>query len=234
MPNQIPDAKEPQIGPVTALAALRHFEGPVKEFWPKYLELLGSVTSGSKVALLVKAAEAESEWKTLPGWAITTEPSRVFAEFQERLKEIGTKCESAGSFLGPLESVHARVQSHFVIATALRRKGSPEVAVIAVLLSEVNESNARAALKTLQLASEVPESYQRNQTVRQAKADVEKLAMASDVMASVNREKRFIAASMTFCNALATHFHCERVSLGWLEAGYMRLKAMSRTEKFDR
>src|SRR6185436_4541609 len=101
-------------------------------------------------------------------------------------------------------------------------------------LSEVNETAARVALKSLQLASDVPESYQMNQTVRQAKVDVEKLAIASDVMASVNCEKRFIAAAMTFCNVLANHFGCERVSLGWVDGGYVRLKAISRTERFDR
>ena len=234
MANQTPESKELQAGSVAALAALRHFEGPAKEFWPKYLELVGSLTSGSKVALLVKAGDAAGGWKTLPGWAITSDPSRVFTEFQERLPDIATRCESAGSFLGPLESMHARAQSHFVIAVSLRRKGSPEVAAVAVLLSEVSEAAARAALKNLQLAADVPESYQLNQTVRQATADVEKLAIASDLMVSVNREKRFVAAAMTFCNALANHFHCERVSLGWLDGGHVRLRAISRTEKFDR
>ena len=36
------------------------------------------------------------------------------------------------------------------------------------------------------------------------------------------------------CNGLATRFHCDRVSLGWLVNGYVRLKAMSRTERFDK
>jgi multidrug resistance efflux pump len=234
MPNPIPDSKQVQSGPVTALAALRHFEGAPKEFWPKYLAQIGSITSGSKVALLMKAADASSGWKMLSGWATTTEPSRVFSEFQERLTDIATRCESAGSLLSPLDPANARAQGHFVIAVCLTRKGVQDAGVIAVLLSEVSETAARAALKNLQLAADVPESYQLNQTVRQARADVEKLATASDVVASVNREKRFVAAAMTFCNTLANHFHCERVSLGWVEGGYVRVRAISRTEKFDR
>ena len=234
MANQIPQSKESKTGPVMALAALRHFEGSPKEFWQKYLESIGHLTSGTKVALLIKAADAPTGWKTVSSWAITTEPSRVFTEFQEQLPDIARRCEEAGSLLGPLESAQARAQGHFVIANCLTRKGAQDAGVVAVLLSEVNETAARAALKSLQLASDVPESYQTSQTVRQAKADVEKLAIASDVMASVNREKRFIAAAMAFCNVLANHFGCERVSLGWIEGGYVRLKAISRTERFDR
>jgi HlyD family secretion protein/GAF domain-containing protein len=223
-----------QPAPVTALAALRHFEGPAKEFWPKYLELIASITCGSKVALLVKAPDAPSGWKILGGWAATNEPSRVFSEFQEQLIDLAKRCESEGSLLSPLKSVHARAQGHFVIAAQLALKGAQDAGVVAVLLSEVSDASARAALTTLQLAADVPESYQLNHTVRQAKADVEKLAIASDVMAAVNKEKHFVAAALTFCNALASHFRCERVSLGWLEGGYVRMRAISRTEKFDR
>jgi hypothetical protein len=234
MANQIPQSKEAKSGPAMALAALRSFEGPPKEFWQKYLESICHLASGTKVALLIKAPDAPGGWKTVTTWAITPEPSRVFTEFQEQLPDISRHCEESGSFLGPLASTQARAHGHFVIGNCLTRKGAQDAGVIAVLLSEVNEGVARAALKSLQLASDVPESYQLNQTVRQAKADVEKLAIASDVMASVNREKRFVGAAMTFCNMLANHFGCERVSLGWLEGGYVRLKAISRAERFDR
>src|SRR5688572_13778660 len=203
MPNQIPRSNDVQAAPVQALAAMRHFEGTAKEFWPRYLELVASVTSGTKVALLIKATDAPGGWKTLGGWAITTDPSRVFTEFQEQLADIATRCESEGSLLKPLSSANARAQGHFVMAAKLALKGAQDVGIVAVLLSEVSEAAARAALTSLQLAADVPESYQLNQTVRTAKADVEKLAIASDVMVSVNREKRFVAAAMTFCNALA-------------------------------
>ena len=234
MPSQIPGSNQVQNGQVTALGALRRFEGAAKEFWPKYLELLAGVTSGSKVALLVKAPDAPDGWKLIGSWAATAGPSRVFTEFNEQLADIAKRCEVDGNFLGPLKSVSARAQGHFVVAVRLNLRGAQDVGVVAVLLSEVSEAPAREAFVKLQFAADVPESYQVNQTVRQAKADVEKLAIASDVMVCVNREKRFMAAAMTFCNALATHFHCERVSLGWLQGGYVRLRAISRTEKFDR
>lgn len=234
MPNQVSGPNEDQTAQIRGLNSLRHFEGAAKEFWPKYLELLAGVTSGSKVALLVKAPDAPGGWKVMGSWAATSAPSRVFTEFHEQLPEIAKNCENDGRLFGPLKSTASRAQGHFVAAVRLNLRGAQDVGLVAVLLSEVSEAAAREALVKLEFAADVPASYQLNQTVRQAKADVEKLAVASDVMVCVNREKRFMAAAMTFCNALASHFHCERVSLGWLEGGYVRLRAISRTEKFDR
>ena len=235
MPSQTPESNEVQTAQVNALSALRHFEGSAKEFWPKYLELLAAVTTGSKVALLVKAPDAPDGWKLAGSWAATAGPSRVFSEFHQQLPEIAKRCEADGNLFAPLQSAPAaRAQGHFVAAVRLDLKGAQDVGIIAVLLSEFSEGPARDAFIKLQFAADVPGSFQLNQTVRQAKADVEKLAVASDVMVCVNREKRFMAAAMAFCNVLASHFHCERVSLGWLEGGYVRLRAISRTEKFDR
>ena len=233
MPNPVSSSREAQAAAITTLARLRHFEGAAKEFWPRYLEQLAGVTSGSKVVLLVKSPDVPDGWKLMGSWAATSGPSRAFTEFQEQLSEVAKACEADGSLLSVLKSSPSRVQGHFIIAARLSLKGAQDVGVVAVLLSEVGEIQAHAALGNLQLAADVPESYQVNQSLRQAKADVEKLAIASDVMALVNREKRFVAAALAFCNALASHFRCEKVSLGWLEGGYVRMRAISRTEKFD-
>jgi hypothetical protein len=88
-------------------------------------------------------------------------------------------------------------------------------------------------LVRLKLVSDVPESYQMSQAIRQATADVEKLAVAHDLLTELNQQQRFLAAALTFCNGLAARFRCERVSLGWLQGGYIKLRAISRTERFN-
>src|SRR5262245_7474710 len=119
MPSQIPGSNQVQNGQVTALAALRHFNGSAKESWPKYLALLAGFNSGSKVALVVKAPDAPDGWKLVGSWAATTGPSRVFTEFNEQLPDIAKRCEADGSLLSPLKSVSARAQGHFVVAVRL-------------------------------------------------------------------------------------------------------------------
>ena len=39
---------------------------------------------------------------------------------------------------------------------------------------------------------------------------------------------------MTFCNEIASRYLCSRVSLGWLEKGYVRLQAISHMERFEK
>jgi len=51
---------------------------------------------------------------------------------------------------------------------------------------------------------------------------------------AVNDQERFVAAAMAMCNELAARFACERVSIGLLAGRYIRLAAMSHTEKFSR
>jgi multidrug efflux pump subunit AcrA (membrane-fusion protein) len=60
------------------------------------------------------------------------------------------------------------------------------------------------------------------------------LQPAMAAVAAVNEHDRYQAAAMAFCNDLATRWQCQRVSLGFLRGPYVRLEAMSHTEKFLR
>ena len=226
---------EQQIAALQELAELRTLEGPPKEFWPRYLKSLASLTAGSKAMLLVRDPAPSAAWKRVCEWPADLGPSRALAAFHSQLETVAVDCvKHGGGLLTLLEPGPARVSGHYVVAVRLKFHRAPDIAVATLLLSEVSESIAREALLRLRLAADVPESYQMHQAGRQATADVNKLAVAHDLMVAVNTEKRFLATALAFCNGLATSFRCQRVSLGWLEGGYIRLRAISRTEKFDR
>jgi multidrug resistance efflux pump len=133
-----------------------------------------------------------------------------------------------------MDPAAARAAGQHVIAARLKLHRSEEAYVVACLLPETTEAGARESVLRLALTADVPESYHVSQINRIATADVQKLALALDVMVAVNAEKRFLASALALCNGLATTFRCERVSLGWLQGGYVRLRAISRTERFDR
>ena len=61
-----------------------------------------------------------------------------------------------------------------------------------------------------------------------------RLRPAMATLAAVNEHDRLLAAAMAFCNELAARWRCDRVSLGFVEGPYARLKAMSHTERFSR
>lgn len=65
-------------------------------------------------------------------------------------------------------------------------------------------------------------------------ADLERLRVAIETLAQVNDTQKFAAAAMALCNQLAARWKAERASLGFLKGRYVRLAAMSHTEKFTR
>jgi GAF domain-containing protein len=64
--------------------------------------------------------------------------------------------------------------------------------------------------------------------------DLERLRIAMEVLAAVNETERFAAAAMALVNELASRWKADRVSLGFLKGRYVRLAALSHTEKFTR
>jgi biotin carboxyl carrier protein len=216
------------------LPELRCFPGAPKDFWPRFLACVAGLTSASHVTLLLRdTTQQPTRWRKLGEWSANAGASRFHTAFVTQLEQIGEQCAAGEKALFPLESA-PRAAGHYAVAARLKLLKGDESCIVACLLSEVNEAATREALLRLNLAADTPESYQRNQAGQQARVDVEKFASALDLMVSVNAEKRFLAAALAFCNGIATRYNCDRTSLGWLEAGYIRLRAMSRTEKFDR
>src|SRR5271170_5571493 len=64
--------------------------------------------------------------------------------------------------------------------------------------------------------------------------ELERLKAAMETLASVNAPARFMAASMALCNELASRWKAERVGIGFLKGRYVRLRALSHTEKITR
>ncbi len=230
IPNQ-----ESVTGALRELAELRQFAGAAREFWSRYLEGVSNLAGASKGILALQDPAQPSVWKRIGDWPPNLPPSRLLTLFNTTLEELAVRASREPAVLLPLVEPGApkTVVGHFAIACRLRLYRANEVCVALLLLSEVTEAAARDALVRLSLAADVPESYQMGQAVRQASADVEKLATAHDLLAEVNQQKRFLGAALAFCNSLANRFRCQRVSLGWLQSGYIHLRAMSQTERFN-
>ena len=234
------------------MAELRRFQGAAREFWTQYLACVGNLTSASKSVILLRQngaapnpGQAPSEppaetpaggadWRKIGEWVAGGGTSRLLVAYTSQLPQIAEECLERGSLVAPLEPVPVRGTGHFILAVRLVLSRDEGACIATCLLSEINEAAARESLMRLSLAADVPASYQLSLAGQQARTDVQKFAGALDLMAQVNEEKRFLAATLALCNGLATHYRCDRVSLGWLEGGYIRLRTISRTEKFDR
>jgi hypothetical protein len=227
--------QETVTGALRELADLRQFPGGAREFWGRFLPCLSAVTAASKAILALQDAAQPSAWKRIGDWPSNLPPSRLLTAFQTQLEDLAVRATREPGLVVPLgEPGAARAAvGHFAIASRLRLFRANEVCVAILLLSEVTEATAREALVRLTLAADVPESYQMGLAIRQAGADVEKLAAAHDLLADIHQHKRFLAAALAFCNGAANRFRCQRVSLGWWQGGYIKLRSISQTERFN-
>ena len=213
------------------LARLRHFTGAARDFWPLFLSAAGQLTGVDKLTLLVR--KPASAWQRTLDWPPQSLPSRMLTHYLGQLDALASQAVGESIVVQPLEPTAGATARHFAIGAKVSLSQSQEECVLAAMISEVTEAEASEAALCLALAAPTVESFQINATARQAKSDVEKFASVLDLTASMSGEERFLATALAFCNGLAAQFHCERTSLGWLERGYIRLRAISRTEKFD-
>ncbi len=211
------------------LSALHHFSGEPKKFWPDFLGAAARLVSADIAVLLMGQPGQTPRWNKLGEWTSTPGPSAKRTEFTLRLEAVAGRCLGANI----VEQTDARTGS-FTLAVRLKLGRPEDELVLAAQVTDFTREAAQEALIRLRLAADIPAVYQLNLAARQAQLDVEKFAAVLDLNVPVNQATRLLSAALAFCNGIATRFHCQRASLGWLEGGYIRLRAMSRTEQFDR
>src|SRR5687768_262611 len=225
---------EPQTPAGGELARLRNFTGKPAEFWPAFLATAGALIGARRGVLVLQEPGQPNQWKKLGDWTDNGHADRATVAFNQALLSIAERCAQEGGLVQRIEGATVAGGNNVAVATRLELLQADHIAVAVFLVLNAADETAREALIRLQLVADVPASYQQTSIARQSRGEVEKFASALDLMVLVNAEKRFLAAALALCNALATRFGCERVSLGWLEHGYVKLKALSRTERFDR
>jgi hypothetical protein len=212
------------------LAELRQFPGAPREFWPRLLGAMARLAAADSMVLLLGNPAKAPRWSKISEWTSSPNPSRMRTAFNTELESIAERCLKEGSFV----EQNDETSGCFTIAIRLKLARAEDEVILAGQLLDFTDVAAREALLRLSLAADTPALYQQNLAGRQAKQDVEKFAAVLDLLVPVNEATQFFSAALAFCNGVATRFRCDRASLGWLEGGYIRLRAMSRTEQFDR
>jgi hypothetical protein len=215
---------------LSELAELRQFPGAPKEFWPRFLGAVSKLVAADLTVLLLGHPGKTPHWTKIGEVAASAGPSRARTALTSQLEPVAERCLREGSFVEENDSISGA----FIIGTRLKLARPEDEVVLSLLVVDLTEAAARELLVRLSLAADTPALYQLNLAARQAKHDVEKFAAVLDLLSPINEATRFLSASLALCNGVATRFRCDRASLGWLDGGYVRLLAMSRTEQFDR
>jgi multidrug resistance efflux pump len=212
------------------MAALRQFSGAARDFWPRFLGAAAQLAAADIAVLLLGHPGKEPRWSKIGDWDSGAGLSRVRTQFTSKLESIAGRCIAGGHFVERTDPASGA----FTLALRLTLSRAEEEVVLALQLKDFTDAAAEECLVRLGLVTDVPAAFQQNLAAQKSRQDVEKFATVLDLNVPVNDAVHFLPAALAFCNGIATRFRCDRASLGWLEGGYVRLRAMSRTEQFDR
>jgi hypothetical protein len=138
-----------------------------------------------------------------------------------------------------VDAADATGEVQYCLVTLLRNENAMPVAVTAVVTRARDLQRAQQRLDSMRLVAGYFDLFLMRRKIEhfalQSKTHQDVLQFAS---AFANAEG-YVAAAMGLCNELATRTGAARVSIGWRRrklsgANYIRLKAMSHTENFDR
>ena len=233
MSSPNPGSAPTPLSPAEEAARLRQFSGAPQEFWPAYLKLCAQ-TGGAARAVLIRKDLQDGRWKQLAEWSAPEAASTGLALFRNALLSMADECAETGVSKRVLGAEpKPDVQSPAGVALRLVLASAQEICLVALFLPHILPGEVEAVATKVQLLLDIPKSYQEGAQNRQSQSDAEKLAVVLDTLAEVNAQTRYTAAALALCNSLAGRLQCQRVSLGWYLRGFMRLQAISRTERFD-
>ncbi len=219
---------------VRLLEQVRRFGGEPAQFYQSLLEATGLLT-GAQMALLVrKGGAGDNGWQRVSVWPPDGSPEPGTQAFLRIANELASAASEKEAAVAPLNGAAGGNTTSYGLA--LRVDGeTPQDALVAVFyLPGFTEARTAAALRHLRLVADTPQVYRMRQAVGESQVKLSHFTSVVDLMALLNAQHRYLAVAMTLCNELAARNKCDRVSLGWLEGEYVKLQAISHTERFER
>jgi RND family efflux transporter MFP subunit len=240
-----PDPAQALARAAVRIDELRAFRGPPNEFWPAYLDTLAVLAGGADAAALLIPVEAPahpvtedappaSRWRTGWEWAVPALAEGRAQVFRNCLRLAADVARRAGLALDALTGNERALGGPGWLAAVRLETAGEGPAVVVLLLPAVERAAAEEGLCRVRLAADVPHASGIQVQLAAARSDVETLASALDLVTQLDAETKFAAAAMTLVNELAARHQCQRVSLGWRRGPYIRVRAISHLEKFEK
>lgn len=209
------------------LQQVRNFEGESTAFWQLFLDILTQLSQAEAAIIALRTGEDASQSRILamhPQSGSTTgyckELSAVIPEFSEACRKTGY--------------AFVAYNGYSLIAVNILLDLNTQKCLTILRLPTTDKNEAAFRINALHSVSDIPAQYRLQQSALSAMKNQGRLTDILDLMALLNSQNRFMACAMTVCNELAARFSCDRVSLGWYKKGYVRVKAMSHTDQFEK
>jgi len=235
-PTQSQSASLPEARPsaVELIERLSRFDGPPEQFLIHLLAVQCALTGASAGAILRAGPEGRPE--VLAVYPVLTSEATApvwLAQAAESAAEVFAERSTTVRPLREPDELYGQPARSWLVMVPLM--GGAGVRGLAAFVCQTEH---RAALEEsrdrLELTVSLLSLYEMRLTLQRRQRDLKRVRSAMELLATVNENDRITGAAMALCNEVAARWQCERVGLGFLKGRYVKLKALSHTEKFSR
>ena len=215
-------------GLIEAVRALRRGGLAGGAFWPGYTGLASRLCGAQ--AAIVLAPDRERKWKTLGGFGPTDLAALLAREAESCAGRISARAMSAGFAFEPASAAVPGMAHPFLLASAL--DGEPAGAFLILLMEQPVPQALQDLVVRMRLIADIPAAVLSPRPSGFALPELPGHLL--EILSTLLRQERFGPSAAFLVNELATRFQCQRVSLGWREAGAtLRMAAISHVEQFE-
>lgn len=119
-----------------------------------------------------------------------------------------------------------------IIVPVGKHEGKAEVGVFH--FRNINEKRAVRARYQLEFITRLLSVFDMRKALKGRTKNLARMRSAMEITAQVGEHIKFRSAAMALCNEVAAKWSAERVSLGTIKGRYVKLRAISHTDKFTR
>ena len=213
---------------------LTRFDGPPDQFLLALLAAQCRISGAACAALLRESAPNKTDvlalfpplpqGATAPAWLATA---------VELAGPAFTSGQTVVRSLRAPDDMYGQPSTRHLVMVPIR--GAATVRGLNVLFVETDQPAVLAAARErLELTVSWLTLYEMRLTVQHRQGDLARLRIAMETLVAVNEQDRFAGSAMTLCNEIASRWRADRVGLGLLSGRYVKLMALSHTEKFSR
>jgi len=196
------------------------------EFCASWLAILCAQLGRPNGALLLLGPERDGAFRAAATWPDATRSMQHLVPAAERaLKERRGVLVPRDAGVAPGREPGALVGYPIEVSGILR-------GAVALDLSG-GEHALQQALRLVYWASAWLVDQFRQQDLRERDAQLSRLALATDLVATAVQEQRFAPSALAVANELATRLSCDRASIGIEASGAIEVQAISHTASFD-
>ncbi len=214
---------------------LSRFDGPPEQFLVNLLAMQCHIASAEAGAILRTGQAGRAEVLAVhpPLPAGTTAPSWLAQVVESAVQAVSDGRTISKPLRSP-DELYGQPARRYVVMVPIHSARSVRGLAAFVVDARGDPTALAASRERLELTAGLLTVYEMRLTLSRRQADLQRLRMAMETLAAVNAHDRFAGAAMTACNEIATRWRADRASLGFLKGRYVKLRAMSHTEKFVR